>query len=102
MGCTPWCKVCRLVASMCKMVPVMVISGIVAWSYYAYVIHLCILTIRSDIEKILLLVFYHITITLFLLCYWRTIWTRPGGFILEEFAHQALDSLLRILLCLSH
>jgi len=63
---------------MCKMVPVMVISGIVAWSYYAYVIHLCILTVKSDIEKILLLIGYHITITLFLLCYWRTIWTRPG------------------------
>jgi len=81
MGCTtlsPCCKLCRLFASVCKMVPVMVISGILAWSYYAYVVHLCILTVKSDIEKIILLIGYHITITLFLLCYWRTIWTRPG------------------------
>ena len=81
MGCvtlSPCCKLCRMCASLCKMVPVLVISGIVGWSYYAYVIHLCIMTVESDIERIGLLIGYHIAITLFLLCYWRTIWTRPG------------------------
>jgi len=81
MGCTtlsPCCKLCRMCASIFKMVPVMVITGIVAWSYYAYVVHLCVLTVKSNAEKVGLLIGYHLTIVLFLISYWRTIWTRPG------------------------
>jgi len=57
---------------------VAVITGIVSWSYYAYVVHLCILTVDSDAEKVGLLIGYHIFITIFLMSYWKTVWTKPG------------------------
>jgi len=81
MGCkniSPYRGICGFFLSFFKWIPVFVISGIVAWSYYAYVVHLCILTIESDVEKVLLLIPYHILATLFLASYWRTVWTRPG------------------------
>jgi palmitoyltransferase len=61
-----------------RWVPVLVISGIVAWSYYAYVAELCIKNVESDAVKVVFLVGYHIVLTLFLASYWRTVWTRPG------------------------
>jgi len=81
MGCvdmSPYRGVCGCCVSLFKWIPVIVITGIVGWSYYAYVVKLCILTIESDIEKAVLLVLYHIFITFFLSSYWRTVWTRPG------------------------
>ena len=99
MGCvdmSPYRGVCGCCVSLFKWIPVIVITGIVGWSYYAYVVKLCILTIESDIEKAVLLVLYHIFITFFLVSkmaeftvffvliihfqssYWRTVWTRPG------------------------
>jgi len=75
---SPYRGLCGFCVSVFKWLPVAVISGIVSWSYYAYVVHLCILTVESDIEKVGLLIGYHIAITLFLISYWRTVWTRPG------------------------
>ena len=63
---SPYRGVCGCCVSLFKWIPVIVITGIVGWSYYAYVVKLCILTIESDIEKAVLLVLYHIFITFFL------------------------------------
>jgi len=81
MGCldiSPYRGACGALVSLFKWVPVFVISGIVAWSYYAYVAELCIKNVESDVVKVIFLVGYHIVITLFLASYWRTVWTRPG------------------------
>jgi len=79
-GCdvSPYRGMCGFWVSLFKWVPVLVISSVVAWSYYAYVVHLCILTVESNVEKALLLILYHVSVTLFLASYWRTVWTRPG------------------------
>lgn len=81
MGCvdiSPYRGFCGALVSLFKWVPVIVISAIVSWSYYAYVAELCIKNVESDVVKVVFLVGYHIVITLFLASYWRTVWTRPG------------------------
>ncbi|XP_044765045.1 palmitoyltransferase ZDHHC2 [Coccinella septempunctata] len=61
-----------------KWVPVLFIMTIVAWSYYAYVIQLCFLTVDSLMVKILYLIFYHISLAMFLWAYWQTVFTDIG------------------------
>ncbi|XP_060634545.2 palmitoyltransferase ZDHHC2 [Anolis sagrei] len=58
-------------------VPVFFIASILAWSYYAYVAQLCILTMTNIGEKVMCLITYHIFIAMFLWSYWKTIFTLP-------------------------
>ena len=62
---SPYRGICGWCVSLFKWIPVLVISGIVTWSYYAYVVHLCLYTVQSEVEKVILLVFYHIFVTFF-------------------------------------
>jgi len=81
MGCvevSPYRGICGCCVSLFKWIPVLVISGIVTWSYYAYVVHLCVFTVQSEVERVILLIFYHIFFAVFVSSYWRTVWTRPG------------------------
>jgi len=81
MGCrvSPYSGICGFFVKAFKWLPVLLISAIVVWSYYAYVVHLCILTISEEVIRYLILVPYHIIFILFLWSYWKTIWTRPGA-----------------------
>jgi hypothetical protein len=47
-----------------KWLPVTFIAGVICWSYYAFVVALCIFTIESIVEKVFLLFFYHIMFVL--------------------------------------
>ncbi|XP_022079479.1 probable palmitoyltransferase ZDHHC20 isoform X2 [Acanthaster planci] len=64
---------------VCGWFPVVFITAVVLWSYYAYVVELCIFILldRSIPLMLLYLVLYHIFLVLFLCAYWKTIWTSP-------------------------
>ncbi|XP_032522363.1 palmitoyltransferase ZDHHC2-like isoform X2 [Danaus plexippus] len=72
-----YCVCCRTCNMWCwrafKWLPVLLIVSIVTWSYYAYVIQLCIFTIDGTAQKCIYLVLYHILLIMFLWSYWRTI-----------------------------
>ncbi|KAM4796095.1 palmitoyltransferase ZDHHC20 [Rhinophrynus dorsalis] len=59
-------------------IPILVITLVVGWSYYAYVVELCIFTIKSDAERVVYLVIFHLLFILFLWSYWKTVFTRPA------------------------
>ncbi|XP_065165248.1 palmitoyltransferase ZDHHC20-A isoform X5 [Atheta coriaria] len=69
---------CQLCFRAIKWVPVLFIMCIVIWSYYAYVIQLCIYTVDSATEKIIYLVVYHCFFVMFLWAYIQTIFTQIG------------------------
>ena len=64
---SPYRGVCGWCVSLFKWIPVIVISAIVAWSYYAYVVQLCIFTVSQDseVEMVILLILYHIFVSFF-------------------------------------
>ncbi|VEN57184.1 unnamed protein product [Callosobruchus maculatus] len=61
-----------------KWIPVLFIVTIVAWSYYAYVIQLCLITIQEVARKVIYLIFYHMFFFMFCWSYWQTIFTDIG------------------------
>ncbi|XP_066477864.1 palmitoyltransferase ZDHHC20 [Tiliqua scincoides] len=60
-------------------VPVAFIALVVAWSYYAYVVELCVFTITSTGEKVVYLVVFHLSFVNFVWSYWKTIFTAPAS-----------------------
>lgn len=72
-----YCVCCRTCNMWCwrafKWLPVLLIVSIITWSYYAYVIQLCIFTIESTVQQCVYLVLYHILLIMFGWSYWRTI-----------------------------
>ncbi|KAI2648943.1 Palmitoyltransferase ZDHHC20-B [Labeo rohita] len=59
-------------------IPVIFIALVVCWSYYAYVVELCLFTIPSPIEKAIYLAVFHVSFIMFVWSYWKTIFTRPA------------------------
>jgi palmitoyltransferase len=68
-----WC------VSTVDRLPVIITVGIIIWSYYAYVYHLCSITVTDDIQRVLYLIGYHILFAFFIWAYWQTIVTEIGG-----------------------
>ncbi|CAG7818121.1 unnamed protein product [Allacma fusca] len=66
---------CRHCINITKWMPVLFIVTVIAWSYYAFVIQVCLITMQETWLKILALIVYHIVTTLFLWSYWQTIFT---------------------------
>ena len=64
---------CLLVAIGIKWLPVAFISSVIGWSYYAFVVVVCLYTIDNLAQKIILLMFYHMILILFVWSYFKTI-----------------------------
>jgi len=81
------CGVCLCIT---KWIPVVFIVAVVAWSYYAYVVELCIITVQSYAEKVVYLMLYHIVLVLFLWAYYQTVMT-PMRRVPKQFRLSAAD-----------
>nr|XP_044633376.1 palmitoyltransferase ZDHHC20 isoform X2 [Equus asinus] len=63
-------------------VPVLFIAFVVAWSYYAYVVELCVVTLSGNGENgkaVVYLVGFHLFFVMFVWSYWMTIFTSPAS-----------------------
>ena len=72
---------CHLCIQGAKWLPVVLIVAIVTWSYYAYIVHLCIFTVINEsgpMPGVILAAFYHVFLIPFLMAYWQTVWSKPG------------------------
>ncbi|XP_028903966.1 palmitoyltransferase ZDHHC20 isoform X3 [Ornithorhynchus anatinus] len=77
----PW-QVLRCCQRSLAWVPVLFIALVVAWSYYAYVVELCLFTIIFTGEKgkaVVYLVVFHLSFVMFVWSYWMTIFTSPAS-----------------------
>ncbi|XP_043913626.1 palmitoyltransferase ZDHHC15 [Protopterus annectens] len=59
-------------------IPVIIITFVVLWSYYAYVFELCLLTLTNIPEKVIYLIAFHVCFSLFAWTYWKSIFTLPS------------------------
>ncbi|KAJ7996710.1 hypothetical protein DPEC_G00239840 [Dallia pectoralis] len=59
-------------------IPVIFINLVVGWSYYAYVVELCVFTIPNNAEKISYLLVFHLFFVMFIWSYWKTICSQPA------------------------
>ncbi|KAL1131362.1 hypothetical protein AAG570_010979 [Ranatra chinensis] len=75
---------CGICVRVMKWVPVLFILCVVIWSYYVYVVQLCILTVEPYFEKIVYLLIYHVLFVIFMWSYWQTIFT-PLGLVPKKF-----------------
>ncbi|XP_068619465.1 palmitoyltransferase ZDHHC15B-like isoform X2 [Battus philenor] len=66
-ACNMWCW------RAFKWLPVLLVVSIITWSYYAYVIQLCIFTIESTVQQCIYLIVYHMLLVMFCWSYWQTI-----------------------------
>ncbi|CAF1136895.1 unnamed protein product [Didymodactylos carnosus] len=62
-----------------KWIPVIFILSVVAWSYYAYVVQMCFLTVDSIPKKVIYLLIYHPLLFLFMWSYYRTMFKPIAG-----------------------
>jgi len=64
---------CLIIATGIKWLPVFFIIGVISWSYYAFIVELCIFTVQSVGEKTFYIIVYHFILVLFIWSYWKTI-----------------------------
>lgn len=68
-------RVFRLFLAFLKSIPVIFITALIVWSYYAYVVQLCLFTVPSTVEKVAYLIFYHVLLIMMSWSFWKAIFT---------------------------
>ncbi|CRK98553.1 CLUMA_CG011903, isoform B [Clunio marinus] len=88
---------CEVILRIFKFIPVLFISCVIIWSWYAYVIELCIKVVDTKVEAFFLLLFYHVCFVFLVWSYYKTIFTKvavvPAPF---KVSRQELDQLFKI------
>ncbi|CAG0883187.1 unnamed protein product [Cyprideis torosa] len=83
--CNRFCLRCM---DLFKWTPVVFIMSVVCWSYYAYVVILCVQTLDFLIQTILYLIGYHFFLLMFLWAYYQVCFTKsdpvPKAFYLSS------------------
>ncbi|XP_023998159.2 palmitoyltransferase ZDHHC15B [Salvelinus sp. IW2-2015] len=69
----------RCCARVFSWIPVLIITSVVLWSYYAYVFELCLFTISNTLEKVAYLLVFHVCFVMFSWTYWKAIFTPPAS-----------------------
>jgi len=73
---------------VCKWFPVIFITAVIAWSYYAYILQLCFFTIDNVAKRWIYLTLYHFFLAMLLWSYYKTIFTEgqepPKEFYLND------------------
>jgi len=72
-------KVCEIFTRAIRWVPSIFVTGVIFWSYYAYVVELCIMTVEVTWERILYMTLYHPLLAMFIWAYWQTVFTEPAS-----------------------
>jgi len=89
-GCLKCCVSCV------KAFPVLFIATVVLWSYYAYVVEMCVNMVDNLAKKCIYLILYHLVLFMFLWAYAKTIFTRaaavPKSFFLESTMASRLEA----------
>uniref|UniRef100_A0A671M5S3 Palmitoyltransferase n=1 Tax=Sinocyclocheilus anshuiensis TaxID=1608454 RepID=A0A671M5S3_9TELE len=75
MGLSRALRCCQRVFSW---IPVIIISSVVLWSYYAYVFELCFVTLSNHLERVVYLLMFHVCFIMFCWTYWKAIFTPPS------------------------
>ena len=71
-------KVIEIITRAIRWVPSIFVTGVIFWSYYAYVVELCIMTVEVTWERILYMTLYHPLLFMFIWAYWQTVFTEPA------------------------
>lgn len=58
--------------------PLVFVNGIILWSYFTYVIVLCVYHVKNPLERGLYLGFFHPIFVMFMVSYWKAILSTPG------------------------
>lgn len=81
-----------------RWIPVLFITAIIAWSYYAYAIRMCFILDPGPTvgEKVVYLMLYHPILFLFLWAYFKTIFAEPSAVPIEFYINdQTLQAMER-------
>ncbi|XP_059613206.1 palmitoyltransferase ZDHHC20-B isoform X1 [Phlebotomus argentipes] len=69
---------CHCCFRFLRWIPVLFILAVICWSYFAYVVQLCFLSVTSVAERIVLLLLFHLFFAMFMWSYYQTIFTGIG------------------------
>uniref|UniRef100_A0AAY4EQ11 Palmitoyltransferase n=1 Tax=Denticeps clupeoides TaxID=299321 RepID=A0AAY4EQ11_9TELE len=75
------CQFPRRCVRLLSWVPVLVVTAAALWSYYAYVVQLCLTTLNSTAEKgeVAYLAMFHVCFGMFSWAFWRSVFTAPSS-----------------------